>query len=145
LESSEIDAYQEMTALLADQDATVEQVAAARKAWLQISEALRRSDLAVEQARRDSGDLVPRDELEIYAQGFVTHFAGSIRAALESIVPLIVGLSTTAELWAILGPALKRATAEAVKHAAERPFRGKTAPKWLAKAVDTAVAAHLET
>lgn len=60
LESAELAAYTRLQRAIGGPDE-----GPARKSWLAISEQLRRSDLALEQNRRDAGELVPRAEGEL--------------------------------------------------------------------------------
>jgi hypothetical protein len=62
LEQAERDAYAGMQNALAAGDTSEGE--RRRKAWLETSEALRRADLSLEAARRDSGELVVRKDVE---------------------------------------------------------------------------------
>jgi hypothetical protein len=144
LELSEIQSYEELQTLLADPDATTRDVEDARTSWLKTSEALRKYDLAVESARRDSGMLVPREVLESVAKGLVVNMVGPIQAALDALAPRLAGLPSAVEVWKVLSPAYKRAVQSALKAVATHPYEGHMAPDWLVKAVQDAVSANLD-
>jgi hypothetical protein len=61
LEQAEARAYNDFKQASASGDAV--RIRASRENWLKISETLRRFDLAIEQARRDAGDLVPKEDV----------------------------------------------------------------------------------
>ena len=144
LELSEIQSYEELQTLLADPDATTRDVEDARTSWLKTSEALRKYDLAVESARRDSGMLVPREVLESVAKGLVVNMVGPIQAALDALAPRLAGLPSAVEVWKVLSPAYKRAVQSALKAVATHPYEGHMAPDWLVKAVQDAISANLD-
>jgi hypothetical protein len=62
LEEAEAEAYATFNRATASGDDVA--IKAARENWLRISESLRRFDLAIEQNRRDSGELILRSEVE---------------------------------------------------------------------------------
>jgi hypothetical protein len=142
LEQAEDAAHKDMLAALADPDATPESIMAARKGWLMLVDSMRRSDAVVEESRRDAGLLVPRSELEDYAQGLIVNFLGSVVGSLERACPQITGLPTPQAVWDVLRPLLTNATNEAVEHTAERPYAGRETPKWLSDAVRAAREMH---
>ena len=136
-------AHGEWKALVSNPDASIEQVESAAQQWLKISESLRRYELAVEQDRRQSGELLPRADLEAFAQGFLVNFCGSLRVGIESLAPRLAGLDSPQSVWKLLGDAFDRSVAESAGNVAKRPYAGRNCPEWLAKVVGEAVKRHL--
>jgi hypothetical protein len=62
LERAEADAFQAMQTALRGDDPSALKLA--RESWLKIGDSLRRYELAIEESRRESGQLVPRAEVE---------------------------------------------------------------------------------
>src|SRR5262249_7883539 len=107
------------------------QIKAARENWLRISENLRRFDLALEQSRRDSGDLIPKEAMIrlAYEVQQALHWA---LFALEDVCPHLVGLTTPREVWTIL-ERQQRAITRAIQSYLARD-RKDPIPQWLLKA-----------
>jgi hypothetical protein len=143
LAEAELAANEAYLAALADPESTAEEVGDSRNAWVKLSESLRKFDLAVEIARRDSGALVPREIMEAYAAGLVVNFIGSVKASLEAAVPRLAGLPSPSLVWSVLGPVIDRAVTEAVKAVTDRPYKGSVAPPWLVNALNEALQAHV--
>jgi hypothetical protein len=141
MEDSEVLCFQDLEAALPTGD--LARIKFCRDAYLKTAEALRRADLAIEEDRRERGALLPRKELEDYAQGFIVHFVGGVQAALEIAMPRLHGLATIqATSEAILG-AFRQGLGEAVEHTAARPFAGRVCPKWLNEAIEAAIQTYL--
>src|SRR5208337_854310 len=73
LEQAEFDCHLAWKAALSNPNSTLEEVEAAAGQWKKVGDSLRQYELAVEQDRRTSGELLPRAELEIYVKGFVVN------------------------------------------------------------------------
>jgi len=70
LEREEVSAYGRLQSAIASGDPLAAK--SERDAWLKVSESLRKYDLAIEQARREAGELMPRAEVE----GLISFFVG---------------------------------------------------------------------
>lgn len=83
LESAEAAAYVSLSSAITEGDA--DRIAGARRNWLSISESLRKFDLAVEDHRRKTGELVSRSEIEaaLSALGYC------LRLASEQVLPQV--------------------------------------------------------
>jgi hypothetical protein len=143
LEEDEARLWQQLCAMEADPGADSEEIGKVRKAWLQTGDSLRRYELAVEQSRRDAGQLLPRAELEEYAAGLIVNFGQSTKASLENLAGRLAGLDSPAAVWALLRPAWDKALTEALANSAARPYSGRECPKWLVMAVQKAMETHL--
>lgn len=143
LEASETAAYEAMTSALSDPDATTEEIIDSRKGWLAISEALRKSDLAIEQDRRASGELVSRSDIETYIKSFLINFCQSMQATLESSAPRLAGLPSAEVVWGTLGCVWKRGLIDAIEHTATRPIDGKTIPGYLINVINETIETYL--
>jgi hypothetical protein len=99
LEQCEASDYQAMLDANAAGDELLARVK--RDAWLKSSDALRRHDLAVEQSRRDAGELVHREEVRrlFKAFGMALYHAA---AGLESLAPEVAGMGDPYQIWGIL-------------------------------------------
>jgi hypothetical protein len=82
LEAAEAAAFTELQEAIAGGNPL--RIKLARDGWLRISESLRKYDLAVEQSRRDSGELVSRAEVEKFAHNLVKHFKSAIVMAANT-------------------------------------------------------------
>lgn len=69
LEREEVSAYGRLQAAIGSGDPLAAK--SERDAWLKVSESLRKYDLAIEQARREAGELMPRAEVEDLISFFV--------------------------------------------------------------------------
>jgi hypothetical protein len=144
LEGAELALHTKLQALMADDQADPGEVAASWATWLRVGDSLRRYDVAVVEARRDSGALVPREILEAYAKGFVLNFVGKARADLETACPRLAGQPGPAEVWAVLHPIWRKALEHATKAMADCPYDGQTAPRWLVKAVQEVIESNVD-
>src|SRR5579883_1744363 len=72
LEQAEVASYTRFQSAQATGDPV--EMKLAREDWIRIGDSLRRYDLLVEQSRRDSGELVPRAELETQARNMSRAF-----------------------------------------------------------------------
>jgi hypothetical protein len=130
LESAEARAYADFKQATASGDDI--RIRASRENWLKISESLRRFDLAIEQARRDAGDLVPKEAAlrmcyEI-KEGLWFAFL-----AMEQACPFFVGLTSPLQAWELLTKLRDSVLASVTTHlgrAQKHPL-----PKWMVKAV----------
>jgi hypothetical protein len=143
LEEDERKLWNRLLALEADPKVDREDVKLCRDAWRKTGDSLRRYELAVEQDRRESGQLLPRAELETLAKDLVVNFILTTRATLEGICPQLAGLPGPGEVGRLLLPAWERSVREAVELLQKRPYEGKLAPAWLIAAVEYALRAHL--
>jgi hypothetical protein len=143
LQEAERAGHEEWKRLLYDPEATVEEIDDSRDAWLKIAQSLRQWELAVEQDRRQSGELLPRADLETFAMGFLSTFAGSLKAGLEAICPRLAGLDAPQAVWSALAPAFNRSLEESAGKAVAWPYNGKVCPEWLSKSVSEAIRRHL--
>ena len=101
LETAELSAFNRMElAVEAGDDAVV--VADLRKAWLTISESLRKFDLLVEQNRREAGDLIPRDKLEEAIRAFCNSSWLGYAALRDDLVGKLQGVRESWEHGEIL-------------------------------------------
>jgi hypothetical protein len=141
LEQEELRLFREMEQ--AADAGNVVTLSSARLAWLKVSESLRKADLAVEAARRDSGTLVPREDAEAFVCGALVNGFGSLGAALEALCPRLAGLPDPQSVWGLLGAAWKQAAQSAISNAAARPYGGKNLPSWLVRAIEEAKEANL--
>ena len=107
-------------------------IKAAHAIWLKNGDALRRYDLAIEQNRRDSGQLIPKDEILrlIYILKDAHYFAllGEFQSACQSLV----GLRDPLDAWSILSKL--RGTVHASVIAWLRQDRKEPVPAWMVKA-----------
>ncbi len=78
LEDEEFKAWRDLQAALGRKPGNLLEIKIAREGWLKVSESLRKYDLLVEQSRRDSGELLPRSEVEriLRALGWYLRLAG---------------------------------------------------------------------
>lgn len=113
----------------------------ARENWLAVSDSLRRFDLLVERARRDTGELISRAECERHVNAFVRHTKIAIMRAIGALAPQLAGESDPGEIANTLAPALvdQILNALAVLSAAPSTLR---LPGWF---VDAALAPIDET
>lgn len=76
LEHAERSAYGDFVAAI--QEGLANEIKIAREGWLKISESLRKYDIMVDQARREKGALLPKDEVEriLKAQAYYLRLAG---------------------------------------------------------------------
>lgn len=70
--------------------------------WLRIAASLLRYDLALEQSRRDSGELIRREEVERIVSGFCTYARTGLLGALSGLAPKLIGMTTPREAWRVL-------------------------------------------
>jgi hypothetical protein len=98
-EKAEAQAYTAFEAALASGDPI--QIKATRENWLKISESLRRADLAIEQSRRDAGELVPRSEVTrlLHELHWAVYWG---LEALPEAAPRITGLKGPLEAFKVL-------------------------------------------
>ena len=143
LQTQEVESHDRYVALIRDASATAEEIEDARKAYLAIVGTLRQWELAVEQDRRQSGELLPRTDLDAFCRLFLVHFVGSLKAGLESLCPRLAGLDAPGSVWQVLGPSFDRAVDESLRNVATRPFAGHSCPEWLTKAIQDARSANL--
>ena len=143
LQVQELQSHARYIAMLQDPAATAEELEEARKVYISMLNPLRQWELAVEQDRRQSGELLPRADLDAFCRGFLANFVGSLKAGFESACPRLAGLDTPGAVWAVLGPAFARALTEATRSASAMPFAGRSAPEWLVKAIARATEEHL--
>jgi hypothetical protein len=130
LEQAEARAYTDFKQATASGDEI--RIKASRENWLKISESLRRFDLAIEQARRDSGDLVPRDDLRRMAYQLQQAFWFGF-LSMESACPSLTGLSTPNEVWTVLSRL--RDTVHSAILSSLQSEQKPPVPPWLIKAV----------
>jgi len=86
----------------AEEEGDVATIDDARRAWLAVGEALRKNDLAVEQSRRDSGELLPRGEVERVLAGVGDAMRTALRSMVHALTPRLVSLNNVSEVEAIL-------------------------------------------
>jgi hypothetical protein len=104
----------------------------ARENWLKILESQRRVDLAIEQNRRDAGELIPREQVLFYAKSY--HRAiYEMTLDFENLVPALIGVSKPDDIFKILGE-FKRTLYSAI-HAYFTRHQAEAIPKWLMSAV----------
>jgi hypothetical protein len=133
LAEAERSCHDEWRQLVANPEASIEQIEAANQQWIKTGDSLRRYDLAVEQDRRQSGELLPRSDLESFAEGFVTHFVSTLRSSLEAACPRLAGLESPQAVWQVLSAVLTRAVDESATSAQQRPYAGHSCPSWLSQ------------
>jgi hypothetical protein len=94
LEETETKLYQRLENALAGGRSLA--IAAAREDWLKCSESLRKYDLLVEQSRRDSGELIPRQDAEMAVLMAATWLRLSVMGFISSDVPVLLGIKDAA-------------------------------------------------
>lgn len=101
--------------------------------WLRNGEALRKHDLAIEQSRRDAGELVPRETIERLAFELQEALAQA-HFALQDCCLSLTGLGSPIQVWEVLqktGHAMRAGVIAFL----QRPRSPKhPIPAWLAKA-----------
>jgi hypothetical protein len=112
-------------------------LAAARDWWLKVSEQLRKADLAVEENRREAGELVPRSDLESLAQGFGYWCRISVQGTLVELANrhnTIAAMAPNefAALLHKLSDEIRFFVASALRI---HEFSGKNFPTWLVNSV----------
>jgi hypothetical protein len=107
-------------------------VKAAHQIWLRNSDSLRKYDLAIEQNRRDSGQLIPKDEILrlVYILKDAHYFA--LLGELEGACQSLVGLRDPLDAWSILNKL--RGAVHASVIAWLRQDRKQPVPAWMVKA-----------
>ena len=139
LEGAEAVAFDAMQRALASGDPGV--VRFTRDGWLRTSEALRKQDLAVAADRRDSGELVSRDEVIRVVTGAWCAMAWGVERALEQLGPWLVG-RTHREIHTRLEQ-LGQELDLAVLVTMAWPWDGALLPKWVSAAIIKTTAGHL--
>lgn len=92
LEQSEAAAFGALQRALKRGD--VVEIKFARDGWLRVSESLRKYDLQVEQIRRAASELVPRSEVERFAENFANSWRLSTVRLANSLAPRLEGMET---------------------------------------------------
>ncbi|MFO1476130.1 MAG: hypothetical protein U1F98_05705 [Verrucomicrobiota bacterium] len=130
LEQQEADDYSAY--LRAVEGGDMLQARIAHDRWLKTAEALRRHDLAIEQARRDAGELVPRSEM-LRLCHFLHDAIYHATSGMELLPPRLAGLGCPHKVWAILSKT--RDDIHGAIHAwLARPWRDPL-PDWMVRAV----------
>lgn len=96
LEENEAKFYQRLAAAFASGNA--DRIANAREDWLKCSESLRKYDLLVEQSRRDSGELIPREEAENAVLMGASWLRLAVMLFISSDVPELLSIKDGGEL-----------------------------------------------
>lgn len=78
------------------------EIRAAEVRWLRIASSLLRFDLALEANRRDSGALLPRQEVERLVGGFCAFLRVALRGAIEGACPKLVGVTDPIDALKVL-------------------------------------------
>jgi hypothetical protein len=92
LATTERTLYHRLQTALKDGNALA--IADARTDWLQVSESLRRYDIAIEQSRRESGELIPRSESEMAVRMASVWLRLTWMKWLESWMPDIIAIGS---------------------------------------------------
>lgn len=100
LEAAEARAH--MASVEAEATADPVEMRLAETRWLRIAASLLRYDLAVEQSRRDAGELVPKAEMARIVSGFVSFTRFGLHGTLEGLCPRLTGITEPRDVWAIL-------------------------------------------
>lgn len=103
LESSEATAFRQLEDALKTGDPA--EIKFFRDSWLRIGDSLRKYDIAVAELRRDSGDLIPRIELERLAGYFTLCWKGAAQELCNSLPQQLLDASR-AEMVEILHASL---------------------------------------
>jgi len=112
------------------------EVKTARESWQKVCEQLRKADLAIEQSRRDAGELVPREQVE-YLAGELSLALYHSLWAIDDIVPLLVGLESPHDIFKVLAEVKSFAHQSIISWLQRERAPGHEIPKWLIKAVST--------
>ncbi len=130
LEQTEAVAFRELQAALRSGDPI--EIKLAREGWLKVGDSLRRYDLALEQSRRDAGELLPRSVLETLAQNFGVNLKRAFIQAANATAPELAG-STPAEACEKVKGLFWQSALDAFATLAAQP--GKVGlPQWLIRA-----------
>jgi hypothetical protein len=78
----------------------------ARKAWLQVAEALRKADIALEESRRDAGELLPRKVAEDALEFALAFAAIATKQIVLRLSPIIAKQEERVELYGLTQTAL---------------------------------------
>lgn len=110
------------------------EVKLARENWLKISESQRRADLAIEQSRRDAGELIPREKMLKLCHDFHNALY-EMRFVFQDIVPSLQGLANPDEIWRVL-QSVNSELRKSILNYFVRPRNAEAEiPKWMLKAV----------
>jgi hypothetical protein len=90
LEQQELIEFTKLQALLSDPEADQFSIKTTRDTWLKLDESLRRYDALVEQARRESGALLPREVATALAQLVVAIRRGNARIWPRSVFSAVM-------------------------------------------------------
>jgi hypothetical protein len=106
----------------------------AHQIWLRNGEALRKHDLAIEQSRRDAGELVPRETIERLAFE-LQESLGQAHFALQDCVLSLVGLGSPIQVWEVLSKAGHAMRAGVISYLQRKRNPKHAVPEWLVRAV----------
>jgi hypothetical protein len=106
----------------------------ARTAWMQISNALRQYDLAVERDRREAGELIPLGQAVEAARSTAEWLKLSIQSWLSSETPQLVSIGDPLKFVG----AARQGISSHVKLTLEKSFRSRSpVPEWAQAAVNS--------
>jgi hypothetical protein len=100
------------------------------EAWLKVLRELLRYEMNVEMAKRDAGELIPRDQVVSHCRAFLSWHQVGLSDAIRSAVPRIVGLEKPGDVAHVLDPILRESQALAF----DIGTRAGLVPSWLAEA-----------
>ncbi len=109
-------------------------IKAAREAWLKIGDSLRRYDLLVEQNRRDSGDLMPRAQVEQVVRAFTWYLRIAGQQACISLAGRLAAEANPAACNQLLTEVLWEQILTACAGLASHGQKEMEVPEWLVKA-----------
>lgn len=123
LEQEELAAYAQLQKAIKDNDPLAQR--SARDAWLKISGELRKYDLLVEQARRSSGELIPKEELIhcIKRMTYATRVA--LQTSKQAVVPRVTRSTDTMEVDKMLNELVADVWLASIKN-----LLGSKVPEW---------------
>ena len=105
----------------------------AHQIWLRNGEALRKHDLAIEQSRRDAGELVPRESIERLAFELQEALAQA-HFALQDCCLSLTGLGSPVEVWTVLQKVGNAMRAGVISYLQRKRNPKFPVPAWLVKA-----------
>lgn len=100
------------------------------EAWLKVLRELLRYEINVEVAKRDAGELIPRDEVVRHCRAFLSWHKVGLSDAIRSSVPRIVGLEKPGDVAHVIDPIIR----ESQVLAFDIGTRAGLVPSWLAEA-----------
>jgi len=130
LQEYEAASHAEFMELLESDEATADERRESVNAWLKGSRELFRYEMNIEMAKRDAGELIPREEVVEHARAFLAWHQVGLSDAIRTAVPRIVGLEKPGDVAHIIDPIIRESQALAF----DIGTRAGLVPSWLAEA-----------